>query len=83
MSAITEQQYIKLKADVTAAKADADRAQGALDQLMVRLKDEFECDTVKQTKAKLRELTEETEKAEKEFSKSLAEYERKWKEETE
>lgn len=76
---ITEERYRKLKAEVEETKAEADRAQGALDQLLVRLKDEFECNNLKEAKAKLAELEAKKKKAEATFEKTLAAYEEKWK----
>jgi hypothetical protein len=75
---ITEEKYRKLKAEVEQTKAEADRAQGALDQLLARLRDEFECGTLKEAKLKLSELTAKKEKAEAAFEKTLAAYEEKW-----
>ncbi len=76
---ITEEKYRKLKQQVEDTKAEADRAQGALDQLLARLKDEFECDNLKEAKAKLAELEAKKRKAESVFEKVMEEYEEKWK----
>ncbi len=79
MPEITEDQFRRLKREVEVAKSEADRAQGALEQLMQRLKSEYGCDTLKQAKQKLTELQQELEKAKKEFEKEMAAYERDWK----
>jgi DNA repair ATPase RecN len=76
---ITEEKYRKLKQQVEETKAEADRAQGALDQLLSRLKEEFDCSSLKEAKAKLAELESKKKKAESVFEKVLADYEEKWK----
>ena len=76
---ITEEKYRKLKQEVENTKAEADRAQGALDQLLTRLKEEFDCSSLKEAKAKLAELEAKKKKAESVFEKVLADYEEKWK----
>ena len=76
---ITEEKYRKLKQQVEETKAEADRAQGALDQLLTRLKEEFDCSNLKDAKAKLAELEAKKKKAESVFEKVLADYEEKWK----
>jgi len=78
MNELTEEKYRKLKAEVEQTRAEADRAQGALDQLLARLRDEFECGTLKEAKLKLSELATKKEKAEATFEKTLAAYEEKW-----
>ena len=79
---ITEEKYRKLKQEVEDTKAEADRAQGALDQLLTRLKDEFACSNLKEAKARLVELKAKKEQAETTFEKVMADYEEKWKEST-
>jgi len=76
---LTEEKYRRLKQEVENTKAEADRAQGALDQLLVRLKDEFDCKDLKEARTKLVELETKKEKAEIAFSKALTDYEKKWK----
>lgn len=76
---ITEEQYRKLKREVEEAKSEADRAKGALEHLMKRLKEEFKCDTLKEAKALLAELEGKETKALKIFEQLMEEYEEKWK----
>ena len=78
MSEITQEQFQALRQEVDEAKSEADRAQGALDQLNVRLRDEFGCRTLKEAKTKLSELQDQQAAAEKEFDTALKEYEKKW-----
>lgn len=76
---MNEDQYRKLKREVEQAKAEAERAQGALEQLMRRLGEEFECEDLKEAKRLLMDLQEKKEKAERAFDKALKDYEFKWK----
>lgn len=79
MNELTEQKYRQLKQEMETAKSEADRAQGQLDQLMTRLKEDFGCATLKEAKAKLEELEKEKATAEKAFEKALRAYEMEWK----
>lgn len=79
MNTLTESQYRRLKQDVEDAKSEAERSRGAHEQLVKRLKEEFGCDTVKEGKAKLKQLEAEAKQAEKEFQAAVKEYEKKWK----
>jgi len=76
---ITEETYRRLKREVDDAKSEAERAKGALTQLMKQLKEEFECSDLKEAKALLTELEEKRDKAQKKFERALEEYEQKWK----
>lgn len=80
MATITEDEYRRLKRSVEDAQREADRAQGALDQLMKRLKDEFKCTTLKEARTLLDELKGKAEKAEAAYTKAVTDYEKKWKE---
>lgn len=76
---MNEDQFRRIQREVTDAKADADRAQGALDQLIERLKQEFDCDDLKAAKKLLLELRTKRDAAEESFQKAIKDYERKWK----
>lgn len=78
MPAITENEYKRLKADVESARQEADRAQGALDGLMVRLKDEFGCEGVKEARAHLSKLQAQATTAQQAFEKAVTEYRERW-----
>lgn len=80
-NSITEDSYRRLKREVDEAKTEADRAKGALTQLMKQLKEEFECEDVKEAKTLLAELEEKRDKAQKRFERSLDDYEKKWRKE--
>ena len=53
---ITEDQFNKLRREAESAKAEAERAKGALSQITAQLKEQFGCDTIQEAKAKLAEL---------------------------
>jgi hypothetical protein len=71
-----------LKVEVEEDRAASLRAQGALDQLMKRLKDEFKCTTLEQARNLLEQLRYGCNRMEKKFNRELDAYERKWKRET-
>ena len=75
---ITEESYKRLKREVEEAKSEASRAQGALDQLLTRLKEEFECDTLEAAKKALAELGRKKEEAQEKFEKAMKSYQEKW-----
>ena len=72
-------QPLRKAQEATAAKAEADRTQGALDQLLVRLKDEFGCKDLKEAKALLAQLRTKRDTAQTAFANAVDDYERKWK----
>lgn len=78
MSEFSEDDYKRLKRKVDEAKEAANRAQGALDQLMERLKTDFECDDLKSAKRHLAGLEEKQANLAAEFDKKVRAYEAKW-----
>ena len=76
---ITDEEFRELKDSYESAKAEAERAKGALDQLMSRLQQEFGVKSVKQADALLVKLRQECETAETKAEKVLKEYKAKWK----
>jgi len=72
--------YLRLKKDVETAQQRADRAQGALDQLMKTLKKDYDCSTLKQAKTKLKFLQKQEEKVREEFVEAVDKFEEKWEE---
>jgi len=76
---MNEDQFKRLRKEVEDARTEADRAQGALDQLMSRLKEEFDCSDLKSAKKLLEELRAKKERAAAAFDKAARDYEKKWK----
>lgn len=77
-SSMTEQEYKQLKREVEEASKRASRAQGALDELTRRLKQDFECDTFEQGKKLLTKLDARARKAEEAYEKAAESYREKW-----
>lgn len=59
-------------------RREADRAQGALDQVMKQLREEFSCKTLDEAEKKLQELSKGEAKAKKAFDDALASFEEEW-----
>lgn len=70
--------YQQLKAEVEHAQRDKDRAEGALQQLMGRLNDEFDCDSLEKAEKLLTKLRKDQERAERQFDAALEKFESDW-----
>lgn len=70
--------YQALKRAAEMAKSDADKAQGAFEQMMTRLKNEFGCSSSDEARKQMKKLEEDVERKEKEFNKALQEFEEKY-----
>lgn len=69
--------YKELKAKVDKCQREADRAEGALQQLMGRLKDKFDCETIEQGEELAEKLSREADEAEDLFDMALVVFEAK------
>jgi len=69
---------MELKAKVDQLQRETDRAGGALEQTMARLKKEYHCDTVEEAEALLKRLHGEKQKANKVFTEVLTSFEENW-----
>lgn len=67
--------FTKIKQAVEDARSERDRARGALDELMKRLKKERGLETLKQAKRLLRKKREERDYAEALFNEALKQFE--------
>ena len=67
-----------LKRRAEAAQQTADRAQGAYDQLMAKLQQDFECASIEEAEKKLASLEQKNKKAEAAFEEAVEEFETKW-----
>ncbi len=76
----TLKKYMRLKKDVETAQQRADRSQGALDQLMKTLKEDYGCETLKEAKKKLKSLQKQEEEVREAFETAVEEFEEKWEE---
>lgn len=75
---IGEEQYKRLRREVEVAKAEAERAQGALDQLLRRLEEEFGCKSLGEAKALLKDLQTERDRAASVLEDEMKRYETQW-----
>lgn len=73
-------EYQKLKKQAEMMRAGRDRAQGALDQQMKKLKEAFGCDTIEQAKEKLAGMEKEEAIAEATYDANRIAFDEKWKE---
>jgi len=68
----------RLKKKAEAAQREADKAQGALDQILYQLLDEFECKSLKAAKKLLTEIQGKEQEAQETFQEALTEFEEEW-----
>ena len=73
------QEYQNLKNKADNLQRDADRLQGSLDLLNKQLKDDYDCNSVKEAEKMLAKLEKEEETANKDYEKAVREFEEKWK----
>ena len=71
--------FEQLKRQVDALTRQRDQAEGALSQILLRLKQEFGVKNLKQAKVKLAKLKAERTAAEEEYFRKKAKFVRKWK----
>jgi len=72
------QRYQKAKAAAERFRDQKVRAEGALEEALKQLKDEFNCDSLKEAKVLLKKLRVEADKAEDEFEEALESFEKEW-----
>ena len=70
--------YQDLQDKAARLRRDADKADGALEQLMARLSKEFKVDNLKAAKKKLQALENQADEANKEFHKAVEQFEEDW-----
>jgi len=74
------ERYQSLKSNVERLRRESDRAEGALEQLMARLKEEYGCKTLSDAKELAGKLENEAAEATRKFNKELEEFEEEWSE---
>lgn len=72
------QEYKRLTAAAARLKTKSDRAAGALEQLMAKLKTDFDCDSLATARELLAAKKEEARVAEEKFDESLKKFDAKW-----
>lgn len=75
---ISLSEYQSLKSKVESAKADADRASGALERAEADLSETYDCGTLAEAEILLKKLKAEEREAELECDEKLAEFEDRW-----
>ena len=78
MDELKLKKYMNLKKRVEQAQQEANRAEGALEQVMKQLKEEFGCITLEDAKKKLKSLEKQEQKARTDFEEAMEEFEEKW-----
>jgi hypothetical protein len=79
MATLTEEKYRELKKAVDFARSESNRAQGGLDTLTTRLKNEFDFNDLESAKEGLKALEKKAKKAEEAFEEALETYNKNWK----
>ncbi len=75
---ITEAKFRELKQAHENARTEAERAEGALIQVMSQLKQEFDCDSLVEAQEKLNRLKKQQDREARELDKAVADYEKAW-----
>ena len=75
--------YQKMKRKADELRREADRAEGALEQLMEKLKEDFDCDTLEEAEQLSKRLEKEAKEAEEQFDVAVEEFEEEWGDELE
>lgn len=70
--------YQQLKREAERSRSEAERARGALDQLLARLESEFGCKDLAGAKKKRAELAKRAEKLMASYDAKVVEFDRKW-----
>lgn len=70
--------YMELKKKVEQAQQRADKAEGALDQIMKRLKNEFDCNSLEEAESKLKTLQRKEVELKEKFEEAKEEFKEKW-----
>jgi len=78
--AIDLKTFNTLKINVDRLRSDADKAEGALTQLMTRLKNEHDCSTLDEAEHKLKKLEQQATEDEQEYSQALESFQAEWQE---
>lgn len=71
--------FQRLKQTVDRLKTEADKAEGALEQLMVKLKKEYDCDSLGEAKKILAKLKQQEYQADLKFQAALIKFEKEYK----
>jgi len=76
---MNEATFLRLKKEATEARARAERAKGAMEQVRNQLSEEFGCKSIEEAEGVLKELNARIQEVSRRFDALLSEYESKWK----
>lgn len=79
---MTENELLKLKEKIDTAEQSVQQLKGQKKELLARLKEDFKCETIKEAKAKKKELESQLEKLQEKLDLKLEEIEKKYHEES-
>ena len=71
-------EYNRFKDEVDELRAQADRAAGALEQQMARLKEDFACESLEAAEQLLEKLEAEAVEAKQKYEEALEAFQEKW-----
>jgi len=74
----TVDEYTQLKKRVDNARQKADKAEGALEEVLRKLKKDFDCKTLTEAKHKLKQLKKEGSDLEAEFETAVKKFKKTW-----
>ena len=75
---ISIDEYRRLKKRADLLKDEASRAEGALNQLMQKLQEIYDCESLEEAKQLLTKKTKELNEAEQKYEQELAKFKEKW-----
>jgi len=78
MTTPTERKFAKIKEKVDRLKREADKAEGAYEELLRVLKRDFDCDNLDDAKELLERLIRQEQKLKAKLEKSMAAFKDKW-----
>ena len=70
--------YLKIKKQVERDQQKADKAEGALNQIMKQLKDEFNCSTLEEAERMLKKMKKKSKELQKQFEEAIEKYEKEY-----
>lgn len=73
-------EYQKLKAKADKLKVDISKAEGAYENVMQQIKDEFDCDTLEEAENLLEKLQAQAEEDEQSYNEAVKNFNDKWSE---
>ncbi len=70
--------FQRLKEKAEALRTEAEQAKGALNQLMTKLNEEYDCQSIEDAEKLLEKYEKEVKKAEEDYDKELISFEEEW-----